>query len=271
MIVQEKKFEDKWKDINAKKSNDEFSLFVKKGDLPKTQRQINLFWYHRFIQNLIKDKNYKNGLEMGCGRGTMSLYLNLYDGLKVSLLDIAPEAVELAKKNFENFGAQGNFVIAPSNATGLLAESYDIIYSVGLLEHLSEYKKTTEETYRLLRKGGVMVHLNIPGKWSVQNINNYYKKLLKIFTGKDYPVKDYWRNIDKPGDYAAAAKDAGFKDIKTINVCLFPIFVPIADKTDLSIAKIYNAIIKVRSLFMEYPFRTNYWFSQGHFLIGYKL
>ena len=207
---------------------------------------------------------------MGCGRGTMSLYLNLYDGLKVSLLDISPDAIELAKKNFEYFGAQGSFVVAPSDAAGLPPESFDIIYSIGLLEHLQEYKKTLEESYRLLRQGGMIIHLNIPAKWSAQNCNNWYKKLLKSFAGKDYPAKDYWRNSDKPQDYIKAAEQAGFKNISAADINPFPIFVPISMKRDLQIAKIYNFIIKIRAFFLKYPFKTNYILSQGHFLVGRK-
>lgn len=265
------KFENKWADIKSGKVSDETTLFVAPGNQPKTQRQINLYWYYRFIADFIKDKNYKTGLEMGCGRGTMSLYLHKYENFSVSLLDISPDAIMLAQDNFKMFGADGKFIVASSDATSFPPESFDIIYSIGLLEHLADYKKTLAETYRLLKSGGLMVHLNIPGKWSVQNINNFYKKILKLFTGKDYPAKDYWRNYDLPSDYMRAASECGFRDVQTINVAPFPIFVPISAITDRRIARVYNFIIRIRSFFMKYPFKTNYFFSQGHFLTGYKL
>ncbi|MFA5133297.1 MAG: methyltransferase domain-containing protein [Patescibacteria group bacterium] len=264
------KFENKWKDINENKSNDEFSLFVAPGGAPLTQRQINLYWYHRLFQNIIKEKKIKTGLELGSGRGTMSLYLNKYNGIETTLLDISPEAAELAKKNFEGHNAQGRFEVGSCEAIPFPNESFDIVYSIGLLEHLDNYKKTIEESFRVLRPGGVMIALNIPGKWSVQNINNWYKKILEFFTGKKYPAKDYYRNNDKPADYRKVAEEAGFKNLSVINVNPFPIFVPVRGETDKKIAKIYNLIIKARLLFMPYPFKTNYIFSQGHFLIGYK-
>lgn len=263
-------FDNKWKNINIKKSADEASLFVDKGGAPATQRQINLYWYYRFLKKILDGRNYKKGLEIGCGRGTMSLYLRKYENLDATLLDLEPSAIELAKENFKLHGAEGQFVVAPSDVTPFPDNGFDIVYSIGLLEHLKDYRKTLEECYRILKPGGAVVHLNIPAKWSCQNLNNIYKKILNFFTGKEYSGKDYWRNSDKPEDYTAAAEAAGFTDCKTVNVNPFPIFVPMPRRIDKKIALLYRFVIKIRSLFMEYPFETNYRLSQGHFLVGYK-
>lgn len=272
MEESEIKFQDKWKDIANGKGGaaDEVSLFVDKGGAPATQRQINLYWYYRFLKKILIDRNYKKGLEIGCGRGTMSLYLRKYEGLDATLLDLEPSAIELAKENFKSRGVEGEFVVASSDAMPFPDNSFDMVYSIGLLEHLKNYGKTLEECYRILKPGGAIVHLNIPAKWSCQNINNFYKKILQLFTGKKYPAKDYWRNSDKPEDYISVAEAAGFKDCKTVNVNPFPIFVPMPRKIDKKIARFYRLIIKIRSLFLEYPFETNYRLSQGHFLVGYK-
>ncbi|PIR66412.1 MAG: hypothetical protein COU51_03980 [Parcubacteria group bacterium CG10_big_fil_rev_8_21_14_0_10_36_14] len=268
--MQSIKFEDKWKLISEKSSDDEFSLFVPKGMKPRTQRQINFFWYYKFFENLIKDKNYKNGLELGCGRGTMSLFLNKYDGIEVALLDISEDAIKLAKENFSKYDARAEFFVGSSDSIPMPDSSVDIVYSIGLLEHIDNYDVTIKEGYRVLKLGGVMIHLNIPEKWSAQNINNLYKWFLRLLSGKFYPPKDYYRNNDTPEDYIEKVKNMGFKKVYAVNVNPFPIFVPISMKTDKAIAKLYNFTLWIRKIFLKYPFKTNYTLSQGHFLVGYK-
>jgi len=263
-------FKDKWKDIKENQDSDEKSLFVLKGKLPKTQRQINLYWYHKFYETIVQGKNYKNALELGCGRGTLSLYLNKYNNLDVSLLDMSADAIDVAKKNFMQHNAVGNFFISGANSLPFNDNSFDIVHSIGLLEHIDNYKDILKEAIRVLKPGGVLISLNIPTKWSIQRINNLYKWFVGIFTGNYHIQKDYHRNNDGPEEYLKNAKDVGFKDAYVVNVCPLPIFVPISIKTDKKIAKVYNFIIKVRSFFMRYPFKTNYSISQGHFLVAYK-
>lgn len=263
-------FEDKWKGIAAGKSPDEFSLYVPKGAKPRTQRQINLFWYYRFIKNIVGEKNYRTGLELGCGRGTMSLYLNQYEGFEVSMIDISPDSIATAKRIFDAVGASGTFVVGAAESLPFSDESFDVVYSIGLLEHLPDHKTAMKESHRVLRPGGVMISLNIPAKRSVQILNDWYKKVLGRFTGKKYVRSDYYRNSDTPAAYARTAVEAGFQNVYTVNVNPFPIFVPIPIALDRLIARAYNALVFIRSLFMRYPFKTSYWLSQGHFLVGYK-
>lgn len=261
------KFEDKWKGIAAGENADEFSLYVPKGNRPKTQRQINLYWYYQFIKSAIAGKDFHTGLELGCGRGTMSLYLSQYEGMRVTLSDIEPASIAMARRIFELAGAQGEFVVAPAESLPFADDSFDVVYSIGLLEHLPDYSQALREARRVLRPGGMLISLNIPGKRSVQIINDAYKKILGRFTGKKYVRPDYYRNNDTPEKYAAAARAAGFRAVSVTHVNPFPIFVPIPSVVNRAIARAYIAIIFMRSLFMKYPFKTSYALSQGHFLV----
>lgn len=269
--MEESKFENKWRNICEGKSSEELKLFVPPGSRPKTQREINLYWHYRLFKKYLKGKNYKSGLELGCGRGTMSLYLNQYEKMDVAMLDISEDALDVARKNFGIVGAKGEFICASSDTLPLADNSFDIVYSIGLLEHLPDYKKTMAEAYRVLKPGGMMISLNIPAKWSLQVLNNGYKRILSSITGKKYSPKDYYRNSDKPKDYYMAAKSCGFKNLEIINTSPFPIFTPIPMSLDRKVASLYNFILKLRSLFMDYPMKASYIFSQAHFLVGYKL
>lgn len=263
-------FDKKWKQITNKTSNDERGLYVPPGCKPRTQRQMNLYWYYQFIHSVIKEKQYKRGLELGCGRGTMSLFLHTYNHLDVTLLDNSPEALHVAKDNFSNIDARGTFVLGSCEQLPFADNSFDVVYSIGLLEHLEDYQRTLAESYRVLTPGGVMISLNIPKKWSLQILNNLYKRFLTIFFHTVEVRKDYFRNADTPDVYKRKAEESGFSDVFFVSVNPFPLFTPMPIPLDTLITKIYRLFMKIRSLYLKYPFETTYTFSQAHFLVGYK-
>lgn len=269
-MISNKPFDNKWTGILHKVKDEEFSIFVPDGQYPKTQRQMNLYQYHKFIESIIRGKSYKNALEMGCGRGTISLYLRTRNHLDVTLTDIEASAIELAKKNFKQMDERGTFIVADSQKIPLPDNSFDIVVSIGLLEHFDDYSSILKEKYRLLRPGGVVVSLNIPKKMSVQLLNTWYRKLLNIIGTKHELKKDYFRNTDMPDAYEKKAKDAGFSDISIIHVNPFPIFTPLSMSVERVLIYLYRAIILVRGIFMKYPYKTNYRASQAHFLVAYK-
>jgi len=266
-----KAFIDKWESLSVRnKEGIEWSLFVPQGAKPRTQRQFNLYNYYRFINSVISGKNYMSAVELGCGRGTIGLFLNKYDKMKVTLVDIDAGAINLAKENLSFFGGKADYVVADAQATGLPANSVDVAVSIGLLEHIPDYRKVLLEEYRILKPGGVIINLNIPEKWSAQKFNNIYKGLLRLFFGSKKLQKDYYRNGDKPEQYLAAAAEAGFKNCSVMNVNPFTIWTPIPQWCEYPLALLYRCILWCRGFFMKEPLKTNYLFSQGHFLVGYK-
>lgn len=268
-------FEQKWSQIRDSKNDqpsDEKELFTEVGDKPITQRQINLFYYFLFIKKYLINKSLKNILEIGCGRGTMSLFLERYLHLDVTLLDNSSEAIDLAKDYFQFRKSKGKFFVADALYTGLEASSYDATVSIGLAEHIDNVEQLFREQYRLLRSGGLMISLNIPKKFSIQIFNNGILKLRQFFglSKNNILRKDYYRNDLKPKDYENIARKVGFSDIEIVHVCPFPIYTNIEISTDKKIATLNRMILKLRSIFMQYPFKTNSVCSQAHFLVAYK-
>lgn len=261
-------FNHQWIEAISKQKGQEFSLFVPQHENPKTQRQFNLFNYFSYIQKEIEGKGYSSSLELGAGRGTISLYLKKYLGFTVTLNDMSDEAMALAKANFTHFKEEAQFVVSDARALPFADNSFDVVTSIGLMEHLDDYAPILKEAYRVLKPGGTMIQINIPQKNSIQLLNVGYRKILQLL-GKELR-KDFPRNTDTPEMYAMHAREAGFHDVKTINVNPFPLFVPIPMVVDETLAILYRGILKVRGLFFKEPFTCSYELSQCHFLIGKK-
>lgn len=268
-------FKTKWSLIKEdwqKNKSYEHSLFVDVGSEPVTQRQLNAYNYFLFIKNILKKYGERcRVLEVGCGRGTLSLYLNRYLGLKVDLLDNEVDAIMLAKEEFRERGADAEFYVADALDSGLSADSYDVVISIGLAEHIVDVKKLFAEEYRILKKGGVMISLNIPKKFSIQYLNNLVRFIKKLSGAyRDIVARDYFRSNLQDCDYHKIAKEVGFKNIEVVHVCPFPLFTQISGAADKNITKIYKIILKVRGIFQKYVYKTNKIFGQAHFLVGYK-
>ena len=261
-------FNHQWVEAISKEKGQEFSLFVPQHENPKTQRQFNLFNYFSYIQKEIEGKGYSSSLELGAGRGTISLYLKKYLGFTVTLNDMSEEAMTLAKANFTHFKEDAQFVVSDARTLPFADNSFDVVTSIGLMEHLDDYAPILKEAYRVLKPGGTMMQINIPQKNSIQLLNVGYRNILKLF-GKELR-KDFPRNTDTPEMYAMHTREAGFHEVHTINVNPFPLFVPIPMIVDEVLTILYRGILKLRGAIAKEPFTCSYELSQCHFLIGKK-
>jgi ubiquinone/menaquinone biosynthesis C-methylase UbiE len=266
-------FHNKWRNIAHSKTGhvDEKSLYVEPGSEPMTQRQLNLWYYFVFIAEKLKGIGAKNVIELGCGRGTMALYLSQYCNMRLTLLDNEGDAIRIAKEAFAAHDIKAHFLVGDATNTHLPKGGFDATISIGLAEHLDSVDGLFAEQYRLLRDGGLMVTLNIPKKWSIQELNTmhrYIKKCLGIY--KESVRRDYKRNSLRPDEYAQSALQVGFVKAEVTHVCPFPIYVPVTINTDKRLTWIRKKILALRKLFMHYPFKTNSLIAQAHFLVASK-
>lgn len=267
-------FDTKWSKIEkGGVQADERSLFVDVGEEPITQRQLNLYYYFLFISDVLKKTGARDVLEVGCGRGTISLYLNKHLGLKTTLLDNVSDAIALARDEFKKHGRVAKFYTDDVLKTPFRAASFDAIVSIGLAEHFDKEQMAElfAEQHRLLKSGGVMVSLNIPRKFSIQFLNTimrFFKKLLGLY--KEDLRKDYFRNTFKAKDFKNKAEEVGFCNVEITHVCPFPIYVPVAMSTDKKITTFNKFILKFRKFFQLYPYKASPLFAQAHFLVGQK-
>jgi SAM-dependent methyltransferase len=92
-------------------------------------------------------------LEIGCGLGTDGAQF-AEAGADYTGVDLTEAAVELARKRFELFGLSGKFQTADAENLDFAADSFDLVYSHGVLHHTPETAKAIREIHRVLRPGG---------------------------------------------------------------------------------------------------------------------
>lgn len=117
-------------------------------------------------------------LEIGCGRSRWLPLLGMRLGCDVSGIDIEPFASELARANLAGAGVAGKVFCRDGfrlqdNAD--LIERYDLVYSMGVLEHFDDVVDRVRLLSRYLRPGGRLLTTvpNMRGiNWVLQRLGS---------------------------------------------------------------------------------------------------
>src|SRR2546423_7877221 len=92
-------------------------------------------------------------LEIGCGMGTDGAQF-AQAGAVYTGVDLTDAAIKLARKRFELSGLQGNFQVADAENLKFPDESFDLVYSHGVLHHTPDTARAIREIHRVLKQGG---------------------------------------------------------------------------------------------------------------------
>jgi SAM-dependent methyltransferase len=92
-------------------------------------------------------------LEIGCGLGTDGAQFAeagaIYTGV-----DLTQAAIDLARKRFQLFDLPGEFRVADAENLDFADESFDLVYSHGVLHHTPDTAAAVAEVHRVLKPGG---------------------------------------------------------------------------------------------------------------------
>ncbi len=92
-------------------------------------------------------------LEIGCGLGTDGTGFARAGAIYTGV-DLTDAAISLARRRFELENLPGEFRIADAERLDFADESFDIVYSHGVLHHTPDTPRAVREVHRVLRPGG---------------------------------------------------------------------------------------------------------------------
>ena len=109
-------------------------------------------WHIPIAADFSNTRNLKV-LEIGCGVGTDGLQFAKAGAIYTGI-DLTEAAVELAQKNFASAGLCGEFHVGDAENLHFSDESFDIVYSHGVLHHTPDIQSAVREIHRVLKPGG---------------------------------------------------------------------------------------------------------------------
>jgi ubiquinone/menaquinone biosynthesis C-methylase UbiE len=127
---------------------------------PGTKRFYELVEEHRYAKewHIPLAANFEGArglkiLEIGCGLGTDGARF-AQAGAHYTGVDLTLAATELAQRRFALFGLPGEFQQADAEALEFPDESFDLVYSHGVLHHTPNTAAAIDEVHRVLKPGG---------------------------------------------------------------------------------------------------------------------
>jgi SAM-dependent methyltransferase len=156
-------------------------------------------------------------LEIGCGIGTEGINFSR-SGANYTGLELSGESLKIAQQRFSLFELPGRFILGDAEEADqyFSGETFDLIYSFGVIHHTLDIKKALR-SMRLLSHNGTQIKVMIYARES-------YKQAL-IEEGLEQPEAQYGCPIANTYTVSEAEvlfKDAGFKNIKIRQDHIFP-------------------------------------------------
>ncbi len=150
-------------------------------------------------------------LDMGCGVGPSTVAVASYfPDAEHHAIDVGASMLRYAHARAEHLGVRIHFSQQNAEKTSFADNSFDVVYSCVLFHETSKtgLSNILKEAYRILRPGGVMVHLEVPFRYDEAGL---WGRMQADFEAQ-YNNEPFWRGATS-ADYEAALADLGCKDI----------------------------------------------------------
>ena len=196
---------------------------------PCNQIQLAFRNHWSLLNELMKSPCFKRGkrvLEAGCGRGSLSCYFS-DAGYDCTLLDISPAAIDAAKQIFGDNNLKGTFVIGDTNKIPYPDNSFNIVFSIGLLEHFENINQPIKEQIRVLDNGGLFFGYVVPKyQNNIQKdydwINDILKGYARYLQHPSSKKEGIYRSDIGPERYLPILKKYNLKNIEASGVYPLP-------------------------------------------------
>ena len=150
-------------------------------------------------------------LEMGCTVGNSLVAVSrAFPEAECTGIDVGASLLRYAHARAARLGVPLHFVQANAERTDFPDNSFDFVYSSAMLHETSAkaLPRILAECHRVLRPGGVMVHLEVP--FRAESADSY--ELIRADFESRFNNEPFWMGAVS-ADYAALATQAGFTEV----------------------------------------------------------
>jgi 2-polyprenyl-3-methyl-5-hydroxy-6-metoxy-1,4-benzoquinol methylase len=128
--------------------------------LPQTIRAAAIPDEDRLFRRFLPDRGPDTALaEIGCAPGKWLHYFATEFGYSVTGIDYAPNACETTRRNLDLLETAGTVVNADVFQYTSPGDGFDVVVSVGLIEHFDDLSAIVERLVGLAKPGGLIVSI----------------------------------------------------------------------------------------------------------------
>jgi len=149
----------------------------------------------------------KDVLEIGVGMGADHAQWAKAQPRSLTGVDLTPRAVTHTRRRLELLGLRSDVKVADAENLPFAENSFDLVYSWGVLHHSPNTQKTLDEVYRVLRHGGA-ARIAIYHKYSLVGYMLWLRYALLVgrpFRSLRYIYANY---LESPGTKAFSIREA---------------------------------------------------------------
>ena len=196
---------------------------------PVNQIQLAFRNHWILLRELMEDVYFNKGtrtLEVGCGRGSLSSYFS-DAGYECTLLDISEDVIDKARVIFQRNDLKVKFEVGDAQKLPFDDKSFDIVFSIGLLEHFEDCEPLISEQIRVLDDGGLLFCYIVPEcQGNIQKEYEWINKILKEYvqdsTGKTHQKLPVWRSAVSSRDILFLLEKYGLSNVNASGVYPLP-------------------------------------------------
>jgi len=187
------------------------------------------FWEEVFGQ-------FASGREMlECGSGTARVSRHFArHGFNCTMLDYSEEGLRLGQNAFQSEKLPGRFIVGDINNIPFPANTFDVVFSGGVLELFDNVSRPIQEMTRVLKPGGLFAANLVPRKLSIQTIAECERTLVhsarNLARGRfrdavrvtRFPPDGYYISRATLADYVETCRRAGLESVVGLGTSPFP-------------------------------------------------
>ena len=248
---------------------------------PRNQIQLAFSNHWNLFCELMNPITRGNCLEVGCGRGTISSHF-AENGFNCTLLDSSHSVLALARDIFSKNNHNAKYVCADVKKLPFSNNEFDVVVSIGLMEHFEDINGFFLEQMRVLKYGGTMLCYIVPkNSDNLQKYFNWINKSLETIFGwfgfieekarkselfiSTYDSKDYVDTI--PEKYLNGLETFGMYPLPMIsNSPQFP-FTLLPARMERILVKVFLVVLSIRKMM----WKRNPWICREKFGQGFLL